>query len=1803
MFFDLRAAKPTLQPSEGRAIMSDQSRKTKSTKNNVSSRNGNSLSNEPPRDTSPSISCEFNIVGVGASAGGLEAIEHLFEAMPEDTGAAFVVVQHLSPDFKSHMEELLARKTSMAIKRVTNEMPVEPNTIYLIPPNTEMMISDRRLLLTERERDEALNLPIDHFFRSLANDCGRKSIGVILSGTGSDGSRGIMAINEAGGLVLCQDEDTAKFDGMPMSAQETNAVHLVLPPEKIASAIDAYIDQSLSPENLAEQEIGISTETGIEEIFNLLRREYGIDFSLYKPTTVKRRIERRLALGKFDNVDAYAEQLNDDAEELNWLYKDLLIGVTQFFRDIEAFENLKSDIIPKIIEKKRNGAESIRIWVAGCATGEEAYSIAISFHEAMENERRPLEVKIFATDVHRKSLTTASAGIYPESSLGEMSQERIEKYFIKHQDGYEIIPAIREMIVFAPHNLVSDAPFTRMDLVTCRNMLIYLLPPVQKKVVSLFHFALRTGGYLFMGPSETPGDLLEEFEVENKKWRQYRKRRDVRLTTNIRLPLGGTANPRPFAARRTGKLRPTPETQMLATYDRLLDKHMAPSFLVDESGELVHSFGGAEKYLRFRGGRVTTNILELVHEDLKTSVAGALQHSAKEQKVVRYNGIRIQNESGPEQVSLMVDPIRDPRTEVIHTLISIEPMEVVKTAVDSSSVIANLIEDVDVSDLSREHITSLEHELRYTKENLQATVEELETSNEELQATNEELVASNEEMQSTNEELQSVNEELYTVNAEYQRKIGELTEMTDDMNNLFRSTDVGVIFLDRDLNIRRFTPRIAETFHLLPQDLGRPIQGFAHNIENDVFTDIQNVLETEQSVDREVRDRRQNNWLLRIIPYRTKKQVEGVVLTLVDINSIKETDAKLQGYRDLVEASDAAIIGTDNYGAILTWNPGAEAVYGYTAEEAIGKHISMLTPKELENETQEVISKARGGETIVGLDTQRLTKTGEVRDVMLNVAPVLNAEGKVTGFSSISQDYTERKIAEQEREKLATIIDSTSDFVGTCSDEGKTLTINPAGLALLGLPEDYEVEGIPIKNWHTEEEATRLRDEVLPQAIADGVWHGNTRIINQEGREIPLSTVIIAHKDDKGRLDYLSTVGRDITKELRLQNELQEREKFLRRTLDGLFTFAGVCLPDGKLIEANRTALSAAGVDPNDVLDKPFVDGHWWAYSEKVQDQLREAIKTAASGKAVRYDVDIQLVSGKFVTIDFQLMPLRNDSGEVTHLIPSAIDISERVALEAQTRVFSRAFDASLTAMSISDATMDDNPIIYVNPGFTKLTGYSAEEAVGRNCRFLQGKETDPKSVQKLRRAIRRGEACHVKLINYKKNGKKFWNELVITPVRNEQGELTHFVGVQFDMTDHQRVEDKLSRARDVAEAANAAKSSFVANMSHEIRTPLTTVVGMTEMLLDKETDKAKHDTLQMVYQSSRHLVTLINDVLDLSKIEAGKLEADIVDASPTQIIDDVVSSMSYRAGEKGLDFKVTYNGLIPDKISTDPIRFRQILFNLTGNAVKFTEEGTVSLSVKLIDRNRKPKLQIEVEDTGIGFDTREAEKLFEQFSQVDYSPTRRRGGTGLGLHISKRIADLLGATIRGEGKVGSGSKFTLILPTGDLDNRTFIDPTAQEKKTQELSTQDIARVTKLTGEVLVVEDTRGIRVLIKRMLENAGATVQLAADGLDAIAMIQDILGADASNTNPFAAIILDMHMPNLSGYETAQRLRELGVTSPIIALTASAMRGDREKCIKAGCDAYLTKPIDRTKLLGKIAELQSRFLTESKQSNQENK
>ena len=878
----------------------------------------------------PAESHEFHIVGVGASAGGLEALEGFFKAIPPDTGMAFVVVQHLSPDFKSHMEDLLARRTDMAIHRVENGMAVEPNSVYLLPPKMEMIISEGRLLLTEKGDERGFSHPIDQFFRSLANDVGRYAVGVILSGTGSDGSRGIRDIHDLGGLVISQDERTAKFDGMPMNAQSTGIVDLVLPPEGIAEALVRYIRHGLTPDFMAAEEIIANTAKGLDRIFQLLNQHHNLDFSHYKATTVGRRIQRRVELMGLTSVEEYVEQLESTPEEINELYKDLLIGVTKFFRDPEAFEVIESEVIPKLITRLKPG-QPIRFWVAGCASGEEAYSFAILLDEAVRKLEVSSEIKIFATDAHHVSLHTAAKGLYAEDSLSELSDERRNRYFRKRRDGYHVAREIRRHVVFAPHNLIRDAPFTQMDLVSCRNLLIYLQPQAQKKSLSMFHFALKAGGTLFLGPSESPGEISDEFSIIDKRWRVFSKRRDIRLPLDTRMPL---ATPIEALTRssitRPSASAPRVDKSLIGTYDRLLDRKMPPSFLVNEKHEMLHTFGGAERYLKLRSGRSTLNVLELINEALKTPLTGALQHAVRKNDIVKYTGLRVPVSDGMEEVELVVEPIVDTVSKVTNLLVEIESVK----APESPNQVQ--VSSVDLSQLDKERVASLESELRYSQENLQATVEEMETTNEELQASNEELVASNEELQSTNEELHSVNEELYTVNAESQRRMGEIARANEDMDNLLATTRVGVIFLDADLYIRRFTPEIGRMFHLVPQDVGRSIEGFTHNLRyEELVDDLRSVLVDQREKEVPIQDRSGTPFLLRMLPYLSGEKISGVVLTLIDVSTLREAEADLEKFRFMAEsASDSmALIKPD--GKFDYVNPAFCKLLEYTNDEML----------------------------------------------------------------------------------------------------------------------------------------------------------------------------------------------------------------------------------------------------------------------------------------------------------------------------------------------------------------------------------------------------------------------------------------------------------------------------------------------------------------------------------------------------------------------------------------------------------------------------------------------------------------------------------------------------------------------------------------------------------------------------------------------------------------------------------------------------------------------------------------------------
>lgn len=858
-------------------------------------------------DTSSALSSEQNkilksdnlyVVGVGASAGGLDAIERLFGNMPIDSNMAFVVVQHLSPDFESLMDELLARHTSMPIHRVKDGMQVEANGIYLIPPKKNMMLSQGKLLLTDQDSAGSLNLPIDIFFRSLAQDVGNRAIAIVLSGTGSDGSRGLRDVHDAGGLVLVQDLESASFDGMPRSAASTEVVDVVCPPELMPQRIQEYLR---NPVEFDREQIHYPddlTGTGDRyEIFRLFRHKFGIDFSLYKPATIDRRIERRVQLTRSNDLKSYVESLESNTEELDTLYRDLLVEVTQFFRDPESFDIVRTEVIPRMVADAEPDNE-LRAWVPGCATGEEAYSLAMLFQDEIARTDKDISFKVFATDVHQNSLEMASSGVYTRAALENVPEDFQSKYFTASGDLYHITRELRQRVIFAPNDITRDPPFTKIDFISCRNVLIYLEPKVQKKVLSLFHFGLETGGILFLGPSESLGDLANDFATIDRHWRIYRKERDARLPMSARLPMTSAlsrviSQRPPFVAK--SPLQGT-DPILANAFHELLTKYVPPSLLVNEYFELVHSFGDATKLLIQPEGRSTLDVLKMVNGDLRMAMSAALHKASQQRSPVVYKGVRVNLDDEELQYKVVVEPFFKDNHRMY--LISMDRIEV-PVAPEPSE------EQFDVQEQSTERISVLEQELSYTRESLQSTVEELETSNEELQSTNEELIASNEELQSTNEELHSVNEELYTVNAEHKQKIEELTQLTNDMDNLLKSTHIGTVFLDRSLHIRMFTPAISAAFNMLDQDIGRPIDHIAFRLDHpNLMGDVSDVMQHAKPIERECKGADQKTYLFRVMPYRTgANRMDGIAMTVTDITAVKEVEKAQQRNVDLAQAN------------------------------------------------------------------------------------------------------------------------------------------------------------------------------------------------------------------------------------------------------------------------------------------------------------------------------------------------------------------------------------------------------------------------------------------------------------------------------------------------------------------------------------------------------------------------------------------------------------------------------------------------------------------------------------------------------------------------------------------------------------------------------------------------------------------------------------------------------------------------------------------------------------------------------------
>ena len=883
---------------------------------------------------------DFPIIGIGASAGGLEAFEQFFRNVPPDIGMCFVLVLHLDPGHDSMLTEILQRSTAMPVHEAQDHMAVALNNVYVIPPNREMSIFNGRLQLSVPENPRGQRMLIDLFLRSLAEEQGEKAIGVILSGTGSDGTLGLRAILGAGGISFVQDPATAKYNGMPSSAIESGLATYVLPVDKMPEQLMTYVknifDLKIKPPAPAPVPAG-----ALNRIMHAIRSRTGHDFSLYKQSTVCRRIERRMIVHNIADTDIYARYLKEHPEEVQQLFKELLINVTSFFRDPESFDALKRDLLPQLLSNKPE-TYVFRVWVVGCATGEEAYSIAILLREYMEETKHDFKVQIYSTDIDEDAIAVARSGSYPANIAMDISEERLRRFFVKEETGYRIKKDIREMVVFAVQNVIKDPPFTKLDMVSCRNLLIYLEPELQNRIIPAFHYALKPGGALFLSSSESIGSHAEFFAPINRKWKIYQAKTSIASARTV-MARGLSWNVN-HPGRGPDDTLKTKDPNFAELTKRALLQFFAPaSVITDERGEILYVHGDTGKYLRPSPGQPSLNIMEMAREGLQAELRTAINNAVAQKTQVVFKGLPVKTNGARHGVTLIVRPLVDPLASRPLLIISFQDMEEQEKPARKGR---------PVTKKQPEHLEELEQELLHTRETLQATIEESQASNEELKSTNEELQSTNEELQSTNEELetskeelQSTNEELVTLNSELQAKIEQLAVMQNDMKNILDNMDIGTIFLDERFMIKRFTSKAVKLFRLLASDVGRPLGDIKSNlVVDELLADAGAVLDSLIPREKLVQATNNEWYILRILPYRTLDNViDGVVLTFNDITERKKMEMELQMAREyaenIVDAVREPLIILDAEMKVLSASRSFYKYFLVTPEDTIGNYL------------------------------------------------------------------------------------------------------------------------------------------------------------------------------------------------------------------------------------------------------------------------------------------------------------------------------------------------------------------------------------------------------------------------------------------------------------------------------------------------------------------------------------------------------------------------------------------------------------------------------------------------------------------------------------------------------------------------------------------------------------------------------------------------------------------------------------------------------------------------------------------------
>ena len=967
----------------------------------------NEISVAKPADQKISNEKSFPIVGIGASAGGLETLEEFFGNVPKKSGLAFVVIQHLDPTQVGIMPELLQRITQMKVLQATDKLQMQPNHVYVIPPNKSMSVLNGCLYLFEPAESRGLRLPVDFFFRSLADDQHEKSIGVILSGMGSDGCMGLKAIKEKNGIVAVQDPSTAKFDGMPQSAVNAVVVDILAPANQLPEKLLTFLNNS--PAIVQKTEIDDKSKSNLEKVVILLRAQTGHDFSQYKKNTLYRRVERRMNVHQIEKISNYVRFLQENPSELDILFKELLIGVTNFFRDTVVWEKLKKNVLPDLFSKVPNG-HVFRAWVTGCSTGEEAYSLAIVFKEAYEKTKQDknFTLQIFATDIDSDAIERGRKGFFSANIAADVSAERLSHFFVKEGDGFRVNTAIREMVVFAPQNVIKDPPFTKIDLLLCRNLLIYMEPALQNKLMNLFHYALNAGGVLLLGSAENESSQNKLFSVIDAKLKFYKRSAGNSNTELLDFP-GSYKNTSEKSGESIKTVKATDNIQHLA--DQLLLQRFAPaSVLINTEGDILYITGRTGKYLEPAAGKANMNIYAMAREGLQSELPGAIRKAKLSKEPVKLHKLNVGTNGGTQMVDVTLQLIDKPDPIKGTIMIVFADVADAPRPRKRKSGAGNQKSSIREQELEKE-LQQANEELKSTREDMQTTQEELKSTNEEMQSTNEELQSTNEELTTSKEEMQSLNEELQTVNNELQSKIADYVAANNDMKNLLNSTDIATLFLDKDLNIRRFTEQTTRLFKLRQTDIGRPFTEIVNKLNYPLITDhAHEVLRTLVFKESEIATNDLQWFTIRIMPYRTvDDRIDGLVITFVDNTQQKmvlnDLDELKSNFEHTLQNSNIMLAICDT-----------ELRYTWIFNQQPGFDINMVIGKR-----DDQIDKNKGTTALMKLKKQVLD-TGKPADetILLNVKekavyyhvlaqPIKDKQGNITGVSTCASECVGEK--------------------------------------------------------------------------------------------------------------------------------------------------------------------------------------------------------------------------------------------------------------------------------------------------------------------------------------------------------------------------------------------------------------------------------------------------------------------------------------------------------------------------------------------------------------------------------------------------------------------------------------------------------------------------------------------------------------------------------------------------------------------------------------------------------------------------